>query len=90
MADSIPFFVLADMSISDIAVYLKAKRAAAKEVSSMLTREGAVKQRLQEEMEQPAFVKTTAGKEEKTHVMRMEVEEPSKDKSGESDTTQSR
>ncbi len=90
VADSIPFFVLADMSISDIAVYLKAKRAAAKEVSSMLTREGAVKQRLQEEMEQPAFVKTTAGKEEKTHVMRMEVEEPSKDKSGESDTTQSR
>ena len=47
VADIIPFFMLANMSLTDVAVYLKAKRAAAKEVNEMMMRESAVKDRLQ-------------------------------------------
>ncbi|MCR4326403.1 MAG: hypothetical protein NUV52_01985 [Candidatus Roizmanbacteria bacterium] len=84
VADSIPFFVLADMSISDIAVYLKAKRAAAKEVLSIITRESAVKQRLQATMQEAeVFVDTkpaaTVGKTQ-TQAMELDINNPEEKK----------
>ncbi|PJE63416.1 hypothetical protein COU89_03425, partial [Candidatus Roizmanbacteria bacterium CG10_big_fil_rev_8_21_14_0_10_45_7] len=96
VADSIPFFVLADMSISDIAVYLKAKRAAAKEVLAIITRESAVKQKLQAQMQDEEVFKENPKSQvqnPKTQTQAMELDIDKKvplsgTKSG-SDTTQS-
>jgi len=47
VADIIPFFILGDMSIQDIAVYLKAKLTAAREVNDTLGKEAVLKERLE-------------------------------------------
>ena len=51
VSDIIPFFILGDMSLEDIAVYLRAKLAAAKEVSQNLQAEHSIKQRLENQTE---------------------------------------
>jgi len=47
VADIIPFFILGDMSIQDIAIYLKAKLTAAREVNDTLGKEAVLKERLE-------------------------------------------
>ncbi|OGK64585.1 hypothetical protein A2209_03345 [Candidatus Roizmanbacteria bacterium RIFOXYA1_FULL_41_12] len=51
VSDIIPFFILGDMTLEDIAVYLRAKLAAAKEVSQNLQAENVIKQRLENQTE---------------------------------------
>ena len=76
VADSIPFFVLANMSMQDIAVYLKAKRSAAKEVKELLTRESAVKAKIEARLEdEDTLVEKKEVKAEKPKEMTMEMEE---------------
>lgn len=47
VSDIIPFFILGDMSIQDIAIYLKAKLTAAREVNDTLGKEAVLKERLE-------------------------------------------
>lgn len=49
VADIIPFFVLGDMTLEDIAVYLRAKLTAAKEVADNLAQEQQIKKRLEQQ-----------------------------------------
>ena len=82
VADIIPFFMLANMSVTDVAVYLKAKRAAAKEVNEMMMRESAVKERLQAQS-QEEFIdvdRTQAESTPKAQEMSMNIEEDKKEK----------
>lgn len=51
VADIIPFFVLGDMTLEDIAMYLRAKQTAAKEVSQTLEQEHKIKERLEKQTE---------------------------------------
>jgi len=51
VADIIPFFVLGDMTLEDIAVYLRAKLSAAKEVSQNLQVEEEIKKQVKEQTE---------------------------------------
>lgn len=51
VADIIPFFILGDMSIKDIAIYLKAKLTASKDVSKNLAAEKNIKDRLADNIE---------------------------------------
>jgi len=64
VSDIIPFFMLTDMTIQDIAMYLKAKLAAAQEVSEALLKEEELKKMLEEKaieyVELPATAKEPA------------------------------
>jgi hypothetical protein len=46
VADIIPFFILGNMNLQEIATYLKGKLAAAQEVSTMLEKEKSIKEKL--------------------------------------------
>ena len=72
VADIIPFFILGDMSIQDIAIYLKAKLTAAKEVQLTLGQEAVVKERL--EKAQVEFVEVDRSKDTaKAEVLKQEL-----------------
>ena len=51
VSDIIPFFILGDMTLEDIAVYLRAKLTAAKEVAHNLEQENQIKDRLEKQTE---------------------------------------
>lgn len=76
VSDSIPFFMLADMSIQDIAVYLKAKLAAAKEAQQMLERESAVKTKLEEKMSEEVVYNKKQEPAANTQTMQEKMEMP--------------
>lgn len=71
VADIIPFFVLGDMTLEDIAMYLRAKQTAAKEVSHILEQEHKIKERLEKQTEYVEVERqqTTA----KTHELKQEL-----------------
>ena len=76
VADIIPFFVLGDMTLEDIAMYLRAKQTAAKEVNHNLEQEHKIKERLEKQTEYVEVERqqTTA----KTHELKQELKPESK------------
>lgn len=78
VSDIIPFFVLGDMSMQDIATYLKAKQSAAEAVKKELETEEKLKTKLKEESEDQFVELPTqkTGAASKTMEMKMEMEIP--------------
>jgi hypothetical protein len=74
VADVIPFFILGDMDIEDIAVYLRAKLTAAKDVAQSLKAEEGVKKRLEEHTEYVEVDRQQ--KAEKAQVLEQKLETP--------------
>lgn len=74
VADIIPFFILGDMNIQEIAAYLKAKQAAAKEVLTGIDKESALKERLSEAAKPEEFVEVKKDQAEAAKTMEMKKE----------------
>lgn len=75
VSDIIPFFMLGNMQIQDIATYLKAKQAAARDVQQNVSREDALKEKLKAKSED-VFVEVPKEVEKaKEQTLEMKMEE---------------
>lgn len=79
VSDIIPFFMLGNMTIQDIATYLKAKRTAAKEVQKDIEREEEIEKKAQKK-EEVEYVELEK-KEKKEEALTLELETPGEKKS---------
>ncbi len=73
VAEIIPFFVLGNMSIQEIATYLKAKLSSAKEVAKNMETEEQIKDKLEKKADEE-FVTVPTKKEEKPKTLKLEKE----------------
>lgn len=75
VSDIIPFFMLGNMQIQDIATYLKAKQSAARDVERNVGREEDLKERLKAKSEDVVFVeKAKAKAQAQEQVMEMKMD----------------
>ncbi len=78
VSDIIPFFILGNMSMQDIATYLKAKQSAAQAVKENIDREEKLKAKLKEASGDEEFVELSRNKPQqadKTMEMKMEIDD---------------